>query len=71
MRLYILFIGPADEDMEWTEEGVEGMVRFVRRLWRIVDEVAERAPAGEPAASELTRKAHETIAKVTDDIGRR
>ena len=71
VRLYILFIGPADEDMDWADEGIEGMVRFVRRLYRIVTEVAERAPAGEPAANDLSRKAHETIAKVTDDIGRR
>jgi leucyl-tRNA synthetase len=69
-RVYILFIGPADQDMEWTEEGIEGMVRFLRRLWRLVHEVAEGAGgAGEPG--ELTRKAHQTIAKVTDDIGRR
>ena len=71
VRLYILFIGPADEDMDWADEGIEGMARFVRRLYRIVTEVAERAPAGEPAANDLSRKAHETIAKVTDDIGRR
>ena len=36
VRLYILFIGPADQDMEWTEEGIEGIGRFLRRLWRIV-----------------------------------
>jgi leucyl-tRNA synthetase len=72
VRLYILFIGPADEDMEWTEAGIEGMVRFVRRLHRIVTEVAERAPRGDaPPANELSRKAHRTIAKVTDDLGRR
>ncbi len=47
VRLNILFIGPADQDMEWTEEGVEGMTRFVRRLWRIVNEVAAEAPSGE------------------------
>jgi leucyl-tRNA synthetase len=71
VRLYILFIGPADEDMEWTEEGIEGMVRFVRRLHRLVSEVAERGPTAEPPANELSRKAHATIAKVTDDVGRR
>ncbi|HEV7133775.1 MAG TPA: leucine--tRNA ligase, partial [Gaiellaceae bacterium] len=70
-RLYMLFIGPAREDMDWTDDGIDGMQRFVRRLYRLVSEVAERAPAGEPPAGELTRKAHETIAKVTDDIGRR
>jgi leucyl-tRNA synthetase len=71
VRLYILFIGPADQDMEWTEEGIEGMARFIRRLYRIVGEVAERAPRGEPGNGPLARKTHETIARVTDDIGRR
>jgi leucyl-tRNA synthetase len=70
-RLTILFLGPANEDMEWTEESIEGMSRFVRRLWRIVNEVAESAPRGAPAHGQLARKAHATIAKVTDDIGRR
>jgi leucyl-tRNA synthetase len=76
VRLYILFIGPAREDMDWTDEGIDGMQRFVRRLYRLVGEVAERAlqhgqASSEPAPSALTRKAHETIAKVTDDVGRR
>jgi leucyl-tRNA synthetase len=57
--------------MEWTEAGVEGIVRFLRRLWRIVHEVAEQGPAGDPAGGALARKAHATIAKVTDDIDRR
>jgi leucyl-tRNA synthetase len=70
-RLNILFLGPADEDMEWTEASVEAMARFVRRLWRIVNEVAERAPDGPPAGGPLARKAHWAIAKATDDIGRR
>jgi leucyl-tRNA synthetase len=69
VRLYILFVGPADQDMDWTEEGVEGIARFLRRLWRIVHEAA----ASGDSASEgpLVRKAHETVAKVSDDIGRR
>jgi leucyl-tRNA synthetase len=70
-RLNIMFLGPADQNMEWTEASVEGMTRFVRRLWRLVGEVAERAPSGEAAGGPLARKAHATIAKVTDDIGRR
>jgi leucyl-tRNA synthetase len=68
VRLYILFVGPADQDMDWTEEGVEGIARFLRRLWRIVHEAAGSEAGGE---GPLVRKAHETIAKVTDDIGRR
>jgi len=71
VRLYILFMGPADQDMEWTEEGVEGISRFLRRLWRMVNEVAEQAPTGDPGPTELARAAHRTIARVTDDIDRR
>src|SRR3954453_14471658 len=70
VRLYILFMGPADQDMEWTDEGLEGIARFLRRVWRAVNEVAEQAPGGEQSGP-LARKTHETIARVTDDIGRR
>jgi leucyl-tRNA synthetase len=71
VRLYILFLGPADQDMEWTDSGIEGIARFLRRLWRLVDEAAE-GPAGDRSAdTPLARKAHQTIAKVTDDIERR
>ena len=70
VRLYIMFMGPGDQDKEWSDAGIEGIVRFLRRLWRLVHEVAERAPAGgEPGP--LTRKTHETIARVSDDIERR
>jgi leucyl-tRNA synthetase len=77
VRLYILFAGPADQDMDWTEEGIEGLGRFLRRLWRIVQDAAggDRDGVGDGSGSgdagPLVRKAHETIAKVTDDIGRR
>jgi leucyl-tRNA synthetase len=70
-RLNILFLGPANEDMEWTETSVEAMTRFVRRLWSVVNEVVEHSPSGPPEGGVLARKAHATIAKVTDDIGRR
>src|SRR5829696_3442806 len=70
VRTYILFMGPADQDMEWSEDGVEGISRFVRRLWRTVNEVAEQAPQGDQV-TDLTRLAHRTIARVTDDIERR
>jgi len=73
VRLFILFMGPADQDMEWTDEGLEGTARFLRRLWRVVNEVAGQAApdAHGESPSPLLRKTHETIAKVTDDIGRR
>jgi leucyl-tRNA synthetase len=70
-RMYLLFIGPVEQDAEWQDSGFEGIVRFLHRLWRTVLEQAER-PAGEPVQdTPLARKAHRTIAKVTDDIGRR
>ncbi len=71
VRLYILFMGPADQDMEWTDSGIEGILRFLRRLWRVAHEVAERAPAAGVREGELARKANETIARVTDDVLRR
>jgi leucyl-tRNA synthetase len=72
VRTYILFMGPADQDMEWTDTGIEGVVRFLRRLWRVVHEIAEREPAsGDVPDTPLARKAHTTLAKVSDDIGRR
>jgi leucyl-tRNA synthetase len=70
LRLHILFIGPADARVDWQETGLEGISRFVRRLWRVALEVAAQADGGH-AESALARKAHETIVKVTDDIGRR
>jgi leucyl-tRNA synthetase len=69
LRLYILFIGPADARVDWQETGLEGMARFLRRLWRVVSEVAELPDT--PSEGALAHKAHETIAKVTDDTGRR
>jgi leucyl-tRNA synthetase len=70
-RLSILFIGPADQDMEWTPSGVEGMQRFLRRLWRVVGEVAESPVGAAVSESALARKAHHTIERATDDLGRR
>jgi leucyl-tRNA synthetase len=70
-RMYLLFIGPVNQDAEWQDAGFEGIVRFLHRLWRTVLEQSER-PAVEPLPdTPLARKAHRTIAKVTDDIGRR
>jgi len=71
IRIYILFQGPADQDIDWTPDGIDAMVRFVRRLWRVVHEAAEQPPSPAEVDTPLARKAHETIARVTDDIGRR
>jgi leucyl-tRNA synthetase len=71
VRLYVLFMGPADADKEWQDAGIEGMFRFLGRLWRLGLEVAGSALNGVPASGPLVQRAHETIAKVTDDIERR
>jgi leucyl-tRNA synthetase len=70
VRLYLPFLGPVDQDAEWQDSGFEGMVRFLHRLWRVAHENAERS-AEVTTGTPLARKAHATIAKVTDDIGRR
>jgi len=69
-RLYLLFIGPVEQDAEWQDAGFEGIVRFLNRLWRVTLEQASN-PAGEVPDTPLARKTHATIARVTDDIGRR
>jgi len=79
-RLFTMFAAPPEQTLEWSEEGVQGQFRFLRRLWKAVHEhVAAAAPpaprlAGERltgAAAELRRQAHQTLARVTDDIARR
>ncbi len=71
IRIYILFQGPADQDIDWTPDGIEATVRFLRRLWRVVAEAAERPASPAGVSTPLARKAHETIHRVSDDIGRR
>jgi leucyl-tRNA synthetase len=71
VRTYTLYMGPADEDMAWHDKGLTGIWRFLNRLWRVVHEQAERPADADPGNGELARKAHRTIAKVSDDIDRR
>jgi leucyl-tRNA synthetase len=71
LRLYILFMGPAEQDKEWQDAGVEGMSRFLGRLWRLGLDVAEAGNGADQASGPLVKTAHRTIAKVTDDIERR
>jgi leucyl-tRNA synthetase len=71
IRIYICFQGPADQDIDWSPDGIDATVRFIRRLWRVVHEAAEQPPSPAGVDTPLARKAHETIARVTDDIGRR
>jgi leucyl-tRNA synthetase len=71
VRLYVIYMGPAEDDIEWQDTGIEGMARFLGRLWRLGLEVAERDDVEVPPDGALVRRAHETIAKVSDDILRR
>jgi leucyl-tRNA synthetase len=71
IRIYILFQGPADQDIDWTPDGIEATVRFLRRFWRVVSEAAAQPASPAGVDTPLARKAHETIHRVTDDIGRR
>ncbi|NVK10974.1 MAG: leucine--tRNA ligase [Gammaproteobacteria bacterium] len=78
VRLFIMFAAPPEQSLEWSDSGVEGAHRFLKKLWRTVHGHLE---AGVPSDLDLTslsdsdkalrRKTHETIAKVSDDFGRR
>ena len=77
VRLFTMFAAPPDQSLEWDDKGVEGASRFLKRLWNIAIATTEqpavrldKAGLGEEQKA-LRRKLHETIAKVSDDIGRR
>jgi len=82
VRLFMMFKSPPEDTLEWSDDGVEGAARFMRRLWRMVYEHVQAGPlpslpprsgGGEwtEAQRALRRATHATLAKVTDDIGRR
>jgi leucyl-tRNA synthetase len=71
LRLYILYMGPAEQDKEWSDAGIEGTARLLDRVWRLTLEVAARGPVEAPADGELLRATHRTIDRVTDDLLRR
>lgn len=78
VRLFSMFAAPPEQSLEWTDAGVEGAFRFLRKLWKMV---AQHLEAGTPGQlkpgdlneqqRELRRKTHATIRKVSDDYGRR
>jgi len=75
-RLFCLFASPPERDLEWSDQGVEGMSRFLHRLWRLVQTMAPRlAPprTALPADAslpdrDLHRLTHRAIARVTEDV---
>ncbi|WP_427982348.1 leucine--tRNA ligase [Agarivorans sp.] len=78
VRLFMMFAAPAEQTLEWQDSAVEGSLRFLRRVWKFsfdhinAGEAAELDPAAlDTTAKDLRRDVHKTIAKVSDDIGRR
>ncbi|MEA3173331.1 MAG: leucyl-tRNA synthetase [Gammaproteobacteria bacterium] len=77
-RLFTMFAAPPDQTLEWSDEGVQGAYRFIKRLWKAVhDHVSQGPPPAleksslNDAQRAMRRQAHQTLAKVTDDLGRR
>ncbi|OBP16921.1 leucine--tRNA ligase [Rheinheimera sp. SA_1] len=78
VRLFMMFTAPPEQTLEWQDSAVEGANRFLRRVWTLVNEFKTHSnvPALDVAAltpdqKTLRREIHKTIAKVTDDVGRR
>jgi leucyl-tRNA synthetase len=77
-RLFTMFAAPPDQTLEWSDEGVQGAYRFIKRLWKAVHDHVSAGPAATLEKSNLSDaqravrlQAHQTLAKVTDDLGRR
>ena len=77
-RLFMMFAAPPEMSLEWSDNAVEGANRFLKRLWRSVHEHAEAGVVKNKkltdlseAATDLRRLAHQTLTKVSDDLGRR
>ncbi|HET7695012.1 MAG TPA: leucine--tRNA ligase [Vicinamibacterales bacterium] len=78
LRLYVMFVAPPEKEIEWTDAGLEGSWRFLARVWRLVDSLAETIGGEgipEPGTLELNaaeralrRKTHDTIRRVTLDL---
>jgi len=77
-RLFMMFAAPPEQSLEWSDAGVEGASRFLNRVWRLVQSHVEQGKVVALDVNQLSdedklvrRKIHETLAKVTDDWGRR
>ncbi len=78
VRLFMMFASPPEQTLEWSEAGIEGGTRFLKRLWKLTLQhtQAGRTPALDkaaltPAQKDLRRKLHEALKKTADDFGRR
>ena len=71
VRAYLMFIGPWEQGGPWNSQGIEGIYRFLSRVWSLVVDESEKRPDGQPSEKDvrdLQRIAHQTIRKVTTDI---
>ena len=78
VRLFMMFAAPPEQALEWSDDGVQGSFRFLRRFWNAVAQHVAKGPTVAVNSAELSsaqkglrRKTHQTIAKIGDDIGRR
>jgi len=76
VRLYTMFAAPPEQTLEWSDSGVQGAQRFLQRVWRLSYELLQQADRGDATnlnkdEKDARRKVHETIQKVSDDVGRR
>lgn len=78
VRLFMLFAAPPEQSLEWSDSGVEGAHRFIKRLWKQVHAISSQLPLAELDVSSLDdnskklyAKLHQTIGKVSDDMERR
>lgn len=71
LRLYEMFLGPIEQAKPWDTNGIEGVFRFIRKLWRLYhNENNEFDVSNEPATKPELKQLHQTIKKITDDIER-
>jgi len=85
VRLFIMFTSPPEQTLEWSDAGVEGAHRFLKRVWKLTYDFTQQCSADQsisstisldgltltPVQKNLRRELHKTIGKVTDDVGRR
>ncbi len=78
VRLFMMFAAPPEQALEWSDDGVQGSFRFLKRFWTAVVDHAAAGPAADLDAGalnnvqkDLRRKTHQTIAKISDDLSRR
>lgn len=78
VRLFIMFAAPPEQSLEWSDSGVQGSFKFLQKIWKLVAQHTQvgtvrfkEFSALSEAQANLRRKTHETITKVSDDIGRR